>query len=204
MKRCNDKEDDVSYPTTTSLHKAIMKLPEIPWTWRKSTTYDVLMHLGFRQVTASFLSLHLAQFRHVPGILFSIFQVFGHFVSTQWWVDSECPNFFLARRFSVPPLSTIQKFFKIFSPFSATWAFRVHSMLSGFGVPYFFFGSLFFCNPFRTFSMIFSSIFQLLWHFVSTQWWVDSECPKFFLARRFSVPPPSIFQLLGHFVSAQC
>ena len=83
MKRCNDKEDDVSYPTTTSLHKAIMKLPEIPWTWRKSTTYDVLMHLGFRQVTASFLSLHLAQFRHVPGILFSIFQVFGHFVSTQ-------------------------------------------------------------------------------------------------------------------------
>ena len=67
MKKCNDKEDDVSYPTTTSLHKAIMKVPEIPWTWRKSTTYDILMHLGFRQVSASFLP---TQFRHLPRIFF--------------------------------------------------------------------------------------------------------------------------------------
>ena len=66
MKKCNDKEDDVAYPTSTSLHEAIKKLPEIPWTWRKTTTYDILMHLGFRQVTASFLFLRLAQFKHFP------------------------------------------------------------------------------------------------------------------------------------------
>ena len=39
-------------------------------------------------------------------------------------MDSECPTFFLARRFSVPPLSTIQKFSKIFFPFfQLLWRF---------------------------------------------------------------------------------
>ena len=158
-----------------------------------------------------------------------------------------------------------------FSHFSATWAFRVHSMLSGFGVPYFFFGPLFFCtstsdifhdfffhfsatrafrvhsilsgfgvpyfflarcfstsplNPLWTFSVINFSvfqlhefqdsfqIFQLLGHSVSTQCWVDSECPIFFwpivflylhLAhfRHFPWFFFFIFQLLGHFVSTQ-
>ena len=39
MKRCNDKEDDVCYPTTDSIHIAIKALPEITWTWTKATTY---------------------------------------------------------------------------------------------------------------------------------------------------------------------
>ena len=107
MKRCNDKEDDVSYPTTTSLHKAIMKLPEIPWTWRKSTTYDILMHLGFRQVSASFLSLHnLDIYQESFFHKSAIWALHVHSKLSGFGV----PYFFLARRFSVPPLSTIQKF----------------------------------------------------------------------------------------------
>ena len=32
------------------------------------------------------------------------FQLIGHFVSTHLWVDSECPNFFLARCFFIIPI----------------------------------------------------------------------------------------------------
>ena len=56
------------------------------------------------------------------------------------------PYFFLARRFSVPPLSPFQTFYMIFFHFSATRAFRVYSILSGFGVPNFFFGPSFLCS----------------------------------------------------------
>ena len=87
-------------------------------------------------------------------------------------------------------------------------AFRVSYFLSGCGMP-------FFCPIFSILglSTFFGGIkkyfFQLFGHFMSTHFWVDVECPIFFLVRHFFilglsiflVNEKSFFQLFGHFMS---
>ena len=74
------------------------------------------------------------------GILFFL-RLFLFFLSTLLWVDVECPIFFWSDIFPFWDLVffSILKYF-----FSAFWEFHVYSYLSGFGTPYFFFGSSFF------------------------------------------------------------
>ena len=104
------------------------------------------------------------------------FQLIGHFMSTHLWVDSECPNFFLACRFFILTLVNISMFFRTcctLSSFSAHWAFRVYSSLSGFGMPYFFLAHLIFSFWHLLIFWCFSKHdacyhrFQLIGHFVS-------------------------------------
>ena len=118
---------------------------------------------------------------------YCLFQLIGHFVSTHLWVDSECPTFFLARHFFTP---TLVQFLILFGTwnyrlFQLKVAFRVYSYLSGFGMPYFFFGPSFFSFWHLLIFWCFSQhetifFFQLIGHFESTCVWVDSECPTFF------------------------
>ena len=46
IQKCLNKEEGSCYPTTTSLHLEIMKIPGIPQ-WAETTTYMVLRQLGF-------------------------------------------------------------------------------------------------------------------------------------------------------------
>ena len=48
IRKCNEREEGAQYPTSGSLHKAIMKIPGLIWKWSKSTSYYILLHLGFR------------------------------------------------------------------------------------------------------------------------------------------------------------
>ena len=107
------------------------------------------------------------------------FHLIGHFESTCLWVDSECPTFFLARRFFILTLVNILMFFPTWNYilFSAYWAFRVYLSLSGFGMPYFFLAHRFFILALVNILMFFQTWhyyrFQFIVHFVSTHLWVD-------------------------------
>ena len=68
-----------------------------------------------------FLYLHLARFRNFPRF-FSLFPANLAFRVHSMLSGFGVPYFFLARRFSVPPLSKIQKFSKIFFPFHKSLA----------------------------------------------------------------------------------
>ena len=60
IKLCNDKDvDDVEYPTTKNLHSRIMEIEGIP-KWSISTTYRVLLALGFKyENILNYFSLHI-------------------------------------------------------------------------------------------------------------------------------------------------
>ena len=46
MQRCTNKEEGAKYPTTKSLHEAIMSIDGMP-KWSKITTYHCLRNMGF-------------------------------------------------------------------------------------------------------------------------------------------------------------
>ena len=130
------------------------------------------------------------------------FQMFRHFVSTHVWVDVECPDFLLVRHFSILGLSIFSIFLeysKVFCFFSClgilcplVFEWMRNALIFFWSHIFLFWDSVFFQF---LWDIPKCSFFQLFGHFVSTQVWVDAECPTFFLVRHFSILGLSIFSI---------
>ena len=163
----------------------------LSWFWRKCYLKFSIFLGKFNQTPRSIFQVSIRTLR------LSIFKIWGIlklFFSAPWVFHvysclSEC---------------RMPWYFKILGDiwnqfFPAVWAFHVYSCLSGCGMPKFFFGPTFFYFGtlyfFKFLGILFENIFSscLGISCLPTHFWVDVECPVFFLARRFPILGLGIF-----------